>query len=73
MMSTPLSVALNIERLICEARARQAGIDVAAIAGFGAAAVHAIKGLDEAVERMESLRDQLLDGLRGTIGEGLSR
>jgi hypothetical protein len=32
MMSTPLSVALNIERLICEARTRQAGIDVAAIA-----------------------------------------
>jgi hypothetical protein len=32
MMSTPLSVALNIERLICEARARKAGIDVSAIA-----------------------------------------
>jgi hypothetical protein len=31
-MSTPLSVALNIERLICEARARQSAIDVAAIA-----------------------------------------
>jgi hypothetical protein len=32
MMSTPLSVALNIERLICEARARQVEIDVATIA-----------------------------------------
>jgi cysteine desulfurase len=54
-----------------EASLRAGTENVAAIAGLGAAAVLAMKGLDEAVERMERLRDQLLAELRGGVGEGL--
>jgi cysteine desulfurase len=55
-----------------EASLRAGSENVAAVAGLGAAAVQAVKGLDEATERMESLRDQLLAELRGGVGDALS-
>ena len=54
-----------------EASLRAGGENVAAIAGLGAAAVQAGKGLDEAAERMAGLRDQLLAELRAGVGDSL--
>jgi cysteine desulfurase len=54
-----------------EASLRAGTENVAAIAGLGAAAVLAVKGLDEAAERMQQLRDELLADLRAGIGDGL--
>ena len=55
-----------------EASLRAGTENVAAIAGLGAAAVQAMKGLDEAVERMESLQTLLLTELRTGVGSTLT-
>lgn len=54
-----------------EASLRAGTENVAAIAGLGAASVLALKGLDEAVGRMESLQTLLLAELRTGVGESL--
>jgi cysteine desulfurase len=53
-----------------EAGMRAGTENVAGIAGLGAAASLAAKGLDESVERIEAQRDRLLSMLRAGVGEG---
>jgi len=52
-----------------EAGMRAGTENVASIAGLGAAATVAARGLDASLERLEALRDQLLSLLRSGIGE----
>jgi cysteine desulfurase len=54
-----------------EAGMRAGTENVAAIAGLGAASVQAHKSLDAAHERMEKLRDRLLESLRAGVGSEL--